>query len=185
MIDESLRARLADFGLSTIVAVERCVADNASVASLASVPSLMSFTAGGTPRWMSPELLDPDRFGITDYRPTKQSDCYALGMVVYEVRADVIIPTFTVVRLIYRQVLCGNPPYWEITNGSAVMIAIMNGERPEKPEEAGGLGFTTGLWRIIQRCWLVETSERPDVKDVLFQLNRAAWSWDRRRPALL
>jgi len=46
----------------------------------------MSFTAGGTPRWMSPELLDPDRFGITDYRPTKQSDCYALGMVVYEVR---------------------------------------------------------------------------------------------------
>jgi hypothetical protein len=46
----------------------------------------MSFTAGGTHRWMSPELLDPDRFGAKDWRPTKQSDCYALGMVVYEVR---------------------------------------------------------------------------------------------------
>ena len=53
----------------------------------------MSFTAGGTTRWMSPESLDPDRFGVTDCRPTKQSDCYALGMVVYEVR--LIIPTHT------------------------------------------------------------------------------------------
>ena len=37
---------------------------------------------------MSPELYDPERFGATDDRPTKQSDCYALGMVVYEVCAD-------------------------------------------------------------------------------------------------
>ena len=35
---------------------------------------------------MSPELLYPDKFGATDSRPTTQSDCYALGMVVYEVR---------------------------------------------------------------------------------------------------
>ena len=37
---------------------------------------------------MSPELLDPERFGIPeteDDRPTRQSDCYALGMVIYEV----------------------------------------------------------------------------------------------------
>ena len=50
----------------------------------------MSFTAGGTVRWMSPELLDPDRFGIADDRPTKASDCYALGMVVYEVSEDAV-----------------------------------------------------------------------------------------------
>lgn len=36
---------------------------------------------------MSPELLDPERFGGGD-RPTKQSDCYALGMVIYEVSAS-------------------------------------------------------------------------------------------------
>ena len=40
---------------------------------------------GGTLYWMSPELLDPLRFG-SDGRPTCESDCYALGMVVYEVR---------------------------------------------------------------------------------------------------
>jgi len=42
---------------------------------------------------MSPELLDPEQFGISDGRPTKQSDCYALGMVVYEVREGVMLPT--------------------------------------------------------------------------------------------
>ena len=31
-------------------------------------------------RWTSPELLD------WNYRPTKESDVYALGMVIYEVR---------------------------------------------------------------------------------------------------
>ena len=59
--------------------------------------SLMSFTAGGTPRWVSPELLDPDRFEISDYRPTKQSDCYALGMVIYEVRTGATVTGFAAV----------------------------------------------------------------------------------------
>ena len=57
----------------------------------------MSFTGGGTRRWMSPELLDPERFGMPESennRPTKQSDCYALGMVIYEVSVYVgkIVP---------------------------------------------------------------------------------------------
>ena len=88
LINQGLRACLADFGLSTVVGMERRAAANASLTSVYSMASLMSFNAGGTHRWMSPELLDPDQFGITDCRPTKQSDCYALGMVVYEVRCD-------------------------------------------------------------------------------------------------
>jgi hypothetical protein len=38
---------------------------------------------------MSPELLNPEMFGIPQSegdRPTSQSDCHALGMVIYEVR---------------------------------------------------------------------------------------------------
>ena len=40
---------------------------------------------------MSPELLDPERLGMVGPgadRPTRQSDCYALGMVIYEVSAS-------------------------------------------------------------------------------------------------
>ena len=41
------------------------------------------FSSAGTLRWMSPELLDlqPGSKG----RRTCESDCYALGMVIYEV----------------------------------------------------------------------------------------------------
>lgn len=90
LINGDQRACIADFGLSTITGVATHAAAGASKTSLISNDTLMSFTAGGTRRWMSPELLDPERFGMPeseDNRPTRQSDCYALGMVIYEVGA--------------------------------------------------------------------------------------------------
>ena len=35
-------------------------------------------------RWMSPELLDPIRFG-SDGRLSCESDCYSPGMAIHEV----------------------------------------------------------------------------------------------------
>ena len=54
--------------------------------SAASTAPLPTFTAGETLPWMSPELLDPSMLEDRDPRPTKESDCFALGMLVYEVR---------------------------------------------------------------------------------------------------
>ena len=87
LINKERRACIADFGLTTITGVAAHAA-RVSLVSLMSNDTLMSFTAGGTYRWMSPELLDPERFGMPeseDNRPTRQSDCYAFGMVIYEV----------------------------------------------------------------------------------------------------
>ena len=53
--------------------------------SLVSRYSLAPFTPGGTYRWMSPELLLPEDHGLTDDRPTRESDRWALAMVIYEV----------------------------------------------------------------------------------------------------
>ena len=42
---------------------------------------------------MSPELLYPEKFGMPESEgnwPTRQSDCYALGMVIYEVGVHTI-----------------------------------------------------------------------------------------------
>jgi len=48
---------------------------------LSTIPlSATTVSSAGTVRWMSPELL----FGKNS-APTRESDCYALGMVIYEV----------------------------------------------------------------------------------------------------
>ena len=68
LIDRAGNARLANFGLLTIV--------SDSTHTVATTTS----SGAGTRMWMSPELLDPERFGCKDARHTKESDCYALDM---------------------------------------------------------------------------------------------------------
>ena len=62
-----------------------------------------------------------------------------------------------------------------------VVDTVLRGVRPKKPYAADSLGFTDGLWRIIERTWVVDTDARPDVKAVLYHLTRAASAWDRKR----
>ena len=48
---------------------------------LSTIPlSATTVSSAGTICWMSPELLF-----VRNSRPTCESDCYALGMVIYEV----------------------------------------------------------------------------------------------------
>jgi len=47
---------------------------------------------GGTPRWMAPELLDPEAYEKRDRDAlSKETDIYALGMVIFEVRLALIL----------------------------------------------------------------------------------------------
>ena len=61
------------------------------------------------------------------------------------------------------------------------MDAIMRGARPKKPYAADSLGFTDGLWRIVERSWMADIEARPDVKSILYYLNHAASVWNKRR----
>lgn len=81
------QACIADFGISTI-------AKPRVDANTGSTPSLASFTPGESLRWMSPELLDPKKFGASDPRPTKESDLFSLGMVIYEVQFHAVNSAF-------------------------------------------------------------------------------------------
>ena len=48
---------------------------------LSTIPlSATTISSAGTVRWMGPELLF-----VQNSSPTRKSDCYALGMVIYEV----------------------------------------------------------------------------------------------------
>jgi len=72
LIDETGCARLADFGLLTIISYP------------ANFLSSSSYLQGGTVRWTGPERINPQEFGFKDGRPTESLDCYSFGMVIYE-----------------------------------------------------------------------------------------------------
>ena len=121
LIDQDGHACLADFGFLT------AVPDPTN----STAPS--SYTVGGMIQWMSPELLTLDRAGLKNCRPTKQSDCYALGMVIYEV-------------------LSGQVPFAPF--GRYVVIRkVIDGEHPQRPGGAEGERFTDDLWRMLNQCW--------------------------------
>ena len=68
------RARLADFSLITTI-----LNPNQNLSCSAQL-------AGGTTKFKSPELLVPEAFGKKDAIPTPQSDIYAFGLVIFQVR---------------------------------------------------------------------------------------------------
>ena len=131
MIDHTGQARLADFGLLTFVSDPTDPTNSGSV------------TCAGTTRWMSPELLHPEQFGFEQSWPTKESDCYALGMVILEVLSEA--PPFA-----------GDKEF-------IVMRKVIEGKRPERPE---GARFTDDLWRTLQQCWLPQPKGRPTIEAV-------------------
>ena len=137
MVDQSGHARLADFGLLTLLS------DPTNYATVSAT------TNAGTTRWMGPELLHPELFGFKGGRPTKQSDCYALGMVILEV-------------------LSGERPFLRDTE-FIVMRKVLDGERPERPE---GAWFTDDLWRTLEQCWSPHPNGRPTVEALLECLAR-------------
>ena len=101
---------------------------------------------------MGPELLLPEKFDLKHSRPTKLSDCYAFGMVIYEV-------------------LSGEVPFRHY--GRYVVVAkVLEGERPERPRGAGGVWFTDEVWSVLECCWIPSPGERSSVPEVLRSLKR-------------
>ena len=133
-------ACLADFSLLTMVSDQSTV-----------IPSCIE---GGTIQWMSPELIYPESFDLEKIRPTKESDWYALGMVIYEV-------------------LSGQTPFtpWR---APLVIQKVLNGERPGRPRGEGGARFTDGIWEMLELCWKHRPGERTGAKTVLQCLERAS-----------
>ena len=99
---------------------------------------------------MSPELFLPETFGLKHSRPTIFSDCYALGMVVYEV-------------------LRGEVPFYRDKH-FVVVVKIIDGHHPEQPQGPEGTWFRNDIWSILERCWKPKHGDRPSVPEVLRSL---------------
>ena len=102
---------------------------------------------------MGPELLDPN----AKYHQTVDSDCYALGMVIYEVLNERI-------------------PFHGYRN-EVIPGKVLEGDRPQKPEGVEGGWFTVDVWEVLERCWMSQPGDRPNIKDILKCLEKVSSSW--------
>jgi len=107
---------------------------------------------------MSPERLHPDQFSLEDSRPTKESDCYALGMVMYEV-------------------LSGQVPFVLLLD-LVVMWKVVDGEHPARPEGMKGMWFTDNIWEMMKLCWITRPENRPNITAVLKRLKQVSRDWN-------
>ena len=160
LVDNAGAARVADFGLMTM----------ADLSTILLSETTVSF--GGTLLWMSPELLLDSPPG-SNGRPTRESDCYALGMVIYEVgclRSPRRSPTHP------SQVLTGCRPFHHLYGFNSVP-AVLRGERPKKPLGAESLGFSSELWGLVELCWSESILARPTARRLLDYFYTASFTW--------
>lgn len=80
---------------------------------------------------MAPELLFPGKLGPPDGKVSKQTDIYAFGMVVYEVLTG---------RILSAGEGRGLPK---------IIMRIIEGKRPSKPENAEDIGFGRETWELV------------------------------------
>ena len=130
-----------------------CLADFGNIAILSDSTTSSSHSRGGSLRWSSPELFDPE----IKNSQTKYSDCYAFGMVIYEVLSERV-------------------PFYEYPD-LLVYAVVFRGNRPEKPEGIEGMWFNDDVWKLLERCWLAEPQNRPSIEDVLQHLEETSKSW--------
>jgi len=129
-----------------------CLAGFSLLAAVSDLPTIISSTVeSGMARWMSPERLSPKEFGLEDGRPTRESDCYALGMTIYEV-------------------LSGEVPFAQEDIEVIVAFKVLHGKRPNRPQETQGGWFTDGLWETLELCWKRQPGDRPGLDTVLQRL---------------
>ncbi|KAG1872833.1 kinase-like domain-containing protein [Suillus tomentosus] len=94
-------------------------------------------------RWAAPELFEVSHAEDASSSPKLESDIYSFGCIAY-------------------QVLSGKRPYYNIRSDNQVVVAILKGVKPKRPD----IAVIEDLhWNLIEQCW-AELSQRPPIADV-------------------
>jgi len=99
LIDDTLHARLCDFGLTTLIHSINTID-----------PATRSNGGQGTVQYMAPEIMDPESFGLRHAHASLEGDIYALAIVMWEVFAGRPPYGSWHVGRIQREILRGTRP---------------------------------------------------------------------------
>jgi len=101
-----------------------------------------SSTPSGNPRWMSPELLNEDTG-----THTVESDVWSCGMTILEL-------------------ISLEPPYRTIRLNAKVSLAVMQGQKPEFPDN-----MNIQLRKLCALCWSMDPEDRPNMQSASLDWN--------------
>ncbi|KAJ6466784.1 kinase-like domain-containing protein [Mycena sanguinolenta] len=124
-----------------------CIADF-GLSSIADIMTLRfthsaSYVQGGTARYQAPELLRGESRHYS-------SDIYAFACVCYEI-------------------LTGMIPFHEVPNDVAVILRVIQGNRPLRPASCLGTALDS-LWKLLLDCWEEKASLRPTAIEIVSRL---------------
>lgn len=128
--------------------------------------------AGGTVRWMAPEIIDGAETGLM--RPTCSSDVYSLASVMFEVGIPCMQHGKLELKKKIAQALSGQVPYYEFPLNITVIAKVIRGIKPNRPKSEMAPELSDHIWEIMQECWSDDPSDRPTTDQVLEQLRELA-----------
>lgn len=143
LVDNEGRARLADFGISSV--------SDSKIPAWTSHSSAAS--TGGSVRWQAPELFDVENDQAVSN--SVASDVYAWSCVCYEIfSGDVPFATIQRDTAVMLQVKFGARP-----------------ARPSDSSPSWSKwGLTESIWSLMQDCWQEDPTMRPTVYQIIGQL---------------
>ncbi|OAX39444.1 kinase-like protein [Rhizopogon vinicolor AM-OR11-026] len=100
-------------------------------------------------RWAAPELFEVPENDDTCSSPKLESDIYSFGCIAY-------------------QILSGQRPYCDIRSDHQVVVAILRGVKPKRPEIPA---IEDCHWDFIRQCWL-GMSQRPPITNIRDLMDR-------------
>jgi len=102
---------------------------------------------GRAVQWMDPELILSD----VPVAPSPTSDIYSFGCVCIEVFSH-------------------HPPFFDV-QPIQVIMRLMKGARPSRPDGKEGVIMSDDLWKIVEQC-LQESSNRPSASELVVSIGK-------------
>ncbi|KAF9071880.1 kinase-like domain-containing protein, partial [Rhodocollybia butyracea] len=101
----------------------------------------------GAIHWLAPEYISPD---TSPKAPHTSRDIYAFGC--------------TIVEILTRKV-----PFHNCPSETAVLLSLLNGQRPTRPEN---VWCPDRLWGLAVQCWEQDSRNRPSAHAIHIILQR-------------